>query len=138
LFSPDKAAKALDKVANTLVKQPVPSSDAKISKWANFRKVNGPATRGKLVDAKDWVNGLAGGFKSMAQTIKACTVDCSASTVLDGLGNLLLSTAFVAGAACPPAGIVLAVVGLISQVVAIFLPAAKTSKIPAITAYDIQ
>ena len=141
LFKPEDAAKALEEAAAVLRQQAIPA-DSQISKLEAYRKKNGFGWDGGAVDSRDLVNEAANGMITVAGIIKGCTsggsTDCSAQSITSAVGGMLLSVAFVAGAACPPLGAVLAVIGTIASVVAIFLPGAKTSSLPSLTAYDVQ
>jgi len=131
---------AVENVGKVLQKEVavIPPKQDKVSNWVNFKKNHGISYSGKAVDSKDYINGLANGLKSLAQTIKTCTVSCNEQTIVDGVGSILWSVAFVAGAACPIVGVVLAALGTLSMVTAIFLPGVRTSSIPPLTANDVQ
>jgi len=137
IFESDSSSDELSRTADTFDLTSI-SKDARISKWAQWTTNQGFSYTGKPIDPKDFVSGLSAGARSLAQTIKSCTTVCDTKTVLDGLGSFLLSVAFVAGAAFPVSGVVLAAIGTIATITAIFLPGAKTSSLPTLTSMDIQ
>jgi len=133
---PDALDKAADGIVEAFAKNENSNQAKKLDKFGQFVKNHGFSWQGKPVDSKDWVNGLAAGLRGLASTIKQCQSDCSPGPILDLVGGTLLSVAFVAGAACPPAGVVLAIVGFLFQIISIFLPGA--GKAPALSSNDIQ
>jgi len=110
-----------------------------LSNWAKFVKNYGFVSSGKEVEPKDWLSAAATGIRGMGSVIAECTKGpCDPKKVVDAIGGAVLAVALSIAAALPVLGAVLVAVGAIMQVVAMFLPAARVSQLPTITAYDIQ
>lgn len=100
-----------------------PTSPA-LQKYAKVWQINGKGG----VDSKDYVKGAADTIKASATFIEQCKKSCDSKTIVNGVSNLFLASAFVVGAAFPPLGIAMVVVGAIGFLVAaLFLDSASVS-----------
>jgi len=123
----------------------VQSSQVKeLNSYGNFMKEHFNP-EGERVSAGDWVNGVAVALNGVATLVQQCADGCDSSTWVNTVGMTLTAVAFVVGAAFPPAGVAVAVVGAVMQIVSIFLdnegpsgPPTPFSQIPTLSLSQIQ
>lgn len=121
------AANKLDnKVANVVQAGPPKLQQSKLQKYAKVWQINGKGG----VDSKDYIKGAADTIRATASFIEQCKTQCDAKTITSGVSGLFLASAFVVGAAFPPLGIAMLIVGSIGSLVsALFLDSASVSKL---------
>jgi hypothetical protein len=99
---------AAQKMEVAIVKAPA------LQKYAKIWQINGKGG----VDSKDYVKGAAATFIVAAKFIGDCEKSCDAKAIVNGVSGLFLSSSFVVGAAFPPLGIAMVVIGAIGMLVA--------------------
>jgi hypothetical protein len=114
--TPAETANILETTAQTVERGPLPTSTPQSRGFRTYERVwRVKDGEGKLVggvESKDYLKGAADTMRSMATLIKECTgKSCDASTIIEGVSNILLAGAFVVGTAFPPVGIALTIVG---------------------------
>jgi len=102
----------------------IASTSPALQKYAKIWQINGKGG----VDSKDYVKGAADTIKAVATFIEQCKKTCDAKAIVNGVSGLFLASAFVVGAAFPPLGIAMFVIGAIGTLVAaLFLDSNKVS-----------
>ena len=69
------------------------------------------------VEAKDYLKGASDTVRAITSFINNCNANCDARAIVDGIFGLFMAPAFVIGAAFPPVGIAMTIIGAIGSLV---------------------